>query len=331
MKFLRLGFVMRMREIVAKTRSRIDPLYIARKKRLRRRQEESNRPYELEEEGFWRPDIMGLEETLRYIIDHRCSVTRFGDGELELVADRDMLFEDANAEMKKRLIDILANPIDSCLCCIPNSYGSLERYVSRDLLFWRDFALWSRPLLEKYLHASYRGVSPETRCVLGDPQISRAYLGIADKTIAPKVFALWKELFKNKDILLVEGRFSRLGIGNDLLSGAKSVRRIWCPPKGAFALYDDILAAIKSNAKAGDLILLALGATATILSYDLAKLGYWAIDTGHLDVEYMWMKMGAMDKVAIPGRYVSEVTGAQEQKAVPGEESNFNVIAKVGC
>lgn len=43
------------------------------------------------------------------------------------------------------------------------------------------------------------------------------------------------------------------------------------------------------------------------------------------------MKMGAMDKVAILGRYVSEVTGAQEQVENFGEERRDNVVAKVGC
>ena len=323
--------VMRLRELIARFRRRFDPFYIAKWKKIKAYQIEANRPYEEEKYGYWRPTVMGLEETLRYIMEKKCSVTRFGDGEMELVAGRDMLFENANSDMQKRLTEILGKPIDSCLLCVPNSYGSLGRYVARDVEFWRDFALWSRPILEKCLHPEYNVAPPNAQRVLGDPHISRPYLGFSDKSIAPRVFALWKELFSDKDILIVEGRFSRLGIGNDLLDSAKSIRRIWCPPKFAFARYNEILAAVKKEAKANDLILLALGATATILAYDLSKAGLWAVDTGHLDVEYMWMKMGAMDKVAILGRYVSEVTGAQEQVENFGEERRDNVVAKVGC
>lgn len=47
--------------------------------------------------------------------------------------------------------------------------------------------------------------------------------------------------------------------------------------------------------------------TATALSYDLTKDGYQAIDIGHIDLEYMWMKMGAKTQCAIPGKYVNEV------------------------
>jgi hypothetical protein len=41
------------------------------------------------------------------------------------------------------------------------------------------------------------------------------------------------------------------------------------------------------------LILISLGPTATVLAYDLAKLGYWAIDIGHIDNEYEWLKLEA--------------------------------------
>ena len=35
-----------------------------------------------------------------------------------------------------------------------------------------------------------------------------------------------------------------------------------------------------------NLILISLGPTATVLAYDLSKLGYQAIDIGHTDLEY---------------------------------------------
>ena len=53
------------------------------------------------------------------------------------------------------------------------------------------------------------------------------------------------------------------------------------------------------------LILVALGQTATVLSYDLAKLGYWAIDIGHVDIEYEWFLRGAKDKLPVAGKYVN--------------------------
>ncbi len=52
--------------------------------------------------------------------------------------------------------------------------------------------------------------------------------------------------------------------------------------------------------------MIALGPTATVLAYDLAKSNYWAIDIGHVDVEYMWMLQKAKNKIPIKGRYVAE-------------------------
>lgn len=60
-----------------------------------------------------------------------------------------------------------------------------------------------------------------------------------------------------------------------------------------------------SNKKA--LILLSYGMTATVLAYDLAKLGYWAIDLGHLDLEYEWYLHNAKEKEVIEGKYTNEV------------------------
>lgn len=326
--FLCSAAVMRIRGWIAAVRRKIDPFYILHWRKVRRELIEKNHPYENGDESVYRPPIMGLEETLRYIIDTKCSVSRFGDGEFELVVGRDMLFEAANAKMRERLIEILQNPIRGCLTCILNCYRSLDRYVARDLWFWRNFAVWSREGVFPYLAEVYKTNPP--KATFGDPQISRPYMVMSDKASAPRIFALWKELVKDQNLLIVEGRFSRLGVGNDLLAGAKSIRRIWCPPKGAFGKYDEILAAIRNEVQEGDIIFLALGATATILAYDLAKLGYRAIDAGHVDVEYMWMKMGAQEKVVIPGRYVSEVAGGQEKKVVAGEEEEYNVVLTIG-
>jgi len=47
--------------------------------------------------------------------------------------------------------------------------------------------------------------------------------------------------------------------------------------------------------------------TATVLAYDLAKLGYWAIDLGHLDLEYEWFLSGRGDRFAVKGKFTNEV------------------------
>ena len=44
------------------------------------------------------------------------------------------------------------------------------------------------------------------------------------------------------------------------------------------------------------MIIIALGPTATVLAYDLAKEGYQALDMGHFDIEYEWYLRNATKK-----------------------------------
>ena len=98
-----------------------------------------------------------------------------------------------------------------------------------------------------------------------------------------------------------------MGVGNDLFDGANSIRRILCPAVNAFNSYNEIIEQVRKCANQDDLILIALGQTATVLAYDLYKMGYQALDIGHVDVEYEWMKMGAIKKERIVGRFMNEI------------------------
>lgn len=117
-----------------------------------------------------------------------------------------------------------------------------------------------------------------------------------------------KSLWTGRDVLIVEGERTRLGVGNDLFSDTESVLRILCPAVNAFSRYRDILDAAKAYGK-DRLLLLALGPTATVLAYDLALSGYQALDIGHVDIEYEWFLRGATEKTIIPGEYTQEAHG----------------------
>lgn len=72
-----------------------------------------------------------------------------------------------------------------------------------------------------------------------------------------------------------------------------------------------MLEAVTSNVSTDKLILLSYGPTATILAYDLSKLGYQAIDIGHLDIEYEWFKQRATENIAIKGKFTNEAVGGR--------------------
>src|SRR5204863_8602354 len=98
------------------------------------------------------------------------------------------------------------------------------------------------------------------------------YMGYIDKN-NPKIafrFSKMQMLWENEKILIVEGESSKLGVYSNYFDNAKYIRRIICPSHNAFEKYDEIYSNIKKHYQEGELVLIALGPTATILAYDLA-------------------------------------------------------------
>lgn len=72
-----------------------------------------------------------------------------------------------------------------------------------------------------------------------------------------------------------------------------------------------------------------LGATTTVLAFDLHKLGYQAIDIGHIDVEYEWFLMKAKEKVALDNKYVAEVNGGDNVKDEEDDQYKKEIIYNI--
>ena len=161
--------------------------------------------------------------------------------------------------------------------------------------------------------------------------ISRFYYPIKDKNHSVLYADLLKKIWHGRELLIVEGEFSRLGVGNDLFKNVTALQRIICPPKNAFNSYDHILTESKKWGK-NKLILIALGPTATVLAADLAEEGFWAIDIGHVDMEYMWMQQQTEGRTPIKGRILNEVDTEQDNALSKEEEQNYfnSIITKIG-
>lgn len=136
--------------------------------------------------------------------------------------------------------------------------------------------------------------------------ITRFYMDLKSKKGVPEYIRRLKKIWDKRNIVIIEGEKSRLGIGNDLFENSNSIKRILCPTINAFNHYQEIINTIKIKVEKNKLILIALGPTATILAYDLNKLGYQAIDIGHVDIEYEWYLRKATHKIPIKNKYVNE-------------------------
>ncbi len=242
------------------------------------------------------PEIKSIEETINKIIADHCSVSRYGDGELEIMRGRSIDFQIYNDQLAEKMREILHYDSDNFLVCLPDSFKDDPKVKSSSRQYWK-----------KYMR-SHRG---EWLALLKNDKtywnayISRFYMQFLDKSQGEKYVLLLKEIWDQRDLVIVEGEKSRLGVGNDLFLNAKSIQRILCPANNAFDVYDRIIDEIKTRCKE-QLILIALGPTATALAFDLYQLGYQAIDIGHIDIEYEWMRMGARSKLAVKGKYTNE-------------------------
>ena len=108
----------------------------------------------------------------------------------------------------------------------------------------------------------------------------------------------------------------------------KSIQRIICPIENSFNIYDKIKKEVLKVSKKR-LILIALGPTATILSYDLYKLGYQAIDIGHVDIEYEWYLRKAKERIKIENKYVNEVSNGRKNISKIKDKNYYNQIISI--
>ena len=263
------------------------------------------------------PIVVGIEETLQQIYKEGCSVTRFGDGELKLLCDEQTWFQKAEPLLQQRLKEILLNPPSNLLVCIPNVFGSLSAFTESAHNYWRLHIIRNRKKWYKYL---------DRNRTYYDAFISRCYLQYEDKKKAISCFQFWKNIWDKRDLLIIEGEKTRLGVGNDLFSNALSVKRILCSNTQAFAHYDKLISSTLRYDR-HHLVLLALGPTATVLAADLCTLGYQALDIGHLDIEYEWFLRGAVGKIPIPGKFVNEAGAGRGV----GEMENEHYLSEIVC
>lgn len=254
------------------------------------------------------PLVFNDYETIEYILENKCSIARFGDGELRLMRGIDLEFQAYDKELSNKLKQVTST--DKCLTCIPDIFS--DKHFNRDLITAEEFDYWTsfkkkRGGLWNYY---FGDMSP-----LGDAFLSRFYLRKNNKEAVEYYVKKLKMLWDKRNIIFVEGEQSRLGYGNDLFDNALSIKRILCPPSNCYAKYDEIKASVLKHAKSDDLIIMALGPVATALAFELSS-NFQCLDLGHVDIEYEWFKLGTTKKVPIKSKYVNEVEDGRKPQDV---------------
>lgn len=263
--------------------------------------------------------VIGIDQTLDYVIKNKSSLVRFGDGEVNLMWGLPIPYQNHDLELANQLKHIVGLESDEKLVvCLPDAFD--DRFV---------FTWWATPFWKEHMNV-YMDFYKEL-CKgswYGSTFISRPYIDYEDKSKAKGQFEKLKSIWENRDILIVEGITSRSGVGNDLFDKVKSVKRIICPSHNAYSVVDNIQEEIMKHAE-GRLILCMLGPTAKVLSYNLCQMGYQVLDVGHIDSEYEWMKMGAKTKVKFSHKHTAEHNFDQDIEFIDDETYNSQIVARI--
>ncbi|WP_314756344.1 SP_1767 family glycosyltransferase [uncultured Lactobacillus sp.] len=265
--------------------------------------------------------VRSIDETLDRIINKNKSIVRFGDGELYLINKKEIGYQTYDENLSKRLKHILLQGSnDKYDVALPDVFAGLEAYgMYAKVYYMNDFFPRNRKDLAEI---------ESTNNIYSNAFVSRPYMDRIDKSKSAIWFDKLKQIWKNKDILIVEGTLTRSGVGNDLFTNTKSIKRILAPSKNAYQKIDQIEQMIRENAE-DRLILLMLGPTAKVIIDDLQDLNNQLIDLGHIDSEYEWFKMGATYKVRLKNKHTAEFNFDDNIGAIHDQTYENEIIGKI--
>lgn len=276
-------------------------------------------------------NMLDVNETVNLLVDTQCSLSRFGDGEFKQVlsylnqieVDANIGFQPFTSELGRRLYEILISEMPNHKIGLPSPFFGRESFKMKS----ESKRYWKNKHLEWYDKIWVILNHKNSYC---DSFFSRFYMDFASSTHCESYVRNVKRIWEQRDLIIVEGVKTKLGVGNDLFSNAKFIGRILCPAKDAFDKLSEIQNKVISVCKNRDnapLVLAALGPTATVLAYDLSKEGIQTIDIGHIDVEYEWYLRGATEKIQLPGKFVNEASGEFEESKIDLDSYHKEILA----
>ena len=228
----------------------------------------------MEIQALFPKNILDYEKTLDEIILNKKSVSRLGDGEefTENILNEKPLFP----LLKQRLTEILEHGSDENVLVCTNNFNVFDKNVP---MFFRNHfgRFWQSIGIEKFKKVFHFN----SKTFYGDAYAFLFYFNENDDgSLKRKKLEKIKSIWQNKKILFVISKNSNILKDEKFFLNAQKTEYVYAPSQWAFTEYDRILNQITQNYDKDWLIYLELGSCATVLSYDLAKMGYQALDMG---------------------------------------------------
>lgn len=261
-------------------------------------------------------------ETVDLIINERKSLSRYGDGEfMWMTGEKLDSYQDYSEEFSTDLKKAFQSKNDKLLIGIPIGLFDSSKCNLYAKMHWSIIKSDFYTRLVQFV---------DFNKIYCNASITRPYIDYRDYKYSTNCFNNLKRIWNGKDIVFVEGEKTKLGVGNDLFDNAKSIKRIICPATNAYSQLEKIEDTIKNNVDKSELILSALGPTASILAARMTDLGYQVVDIGHIDIEYSWYLSRSILRDEVPGKYVNE-SGKKDCSRIYDNDCDYkkSIICKV--
>ena len=74
---------------------------------------------------------MSIESTIEKVRATNPSVVRYGDGEIRMINNKNIIFQQSDRKLTNYLKNILISKEPNLLVCLPHTFSQLDRYVRR--------------------------------------------------------------------------------------------------------------------------------------------------------------------------------------------------------
>jgi len=251
-------------------------------------------------------------ETVKRINEEKLSIGRFGDGEMRIMfQQRDIGFQKFDPKLANELFKS-ATPSGKYVIAIPHGFMTTKDDNLRTAVFWWKY------VFENKKHIRTLTDHAKTKLFF-DTNFSRTTTELKNTDTVDNVIREVKNIWSNRSVIMIEGKQTRFGIGNDLFDNALVVRRVVGPAENAYDAIDSLEEVVVELSKQliDPIVLIALGPTATVLSHRIFSLGLQTIDIGHFDLQYEYYLKGSRHRVKVSGKYDNE-------RGTTGQEENFS-------
>ena len=149
-----------------------------------------------------KPIVKTIDETLDYIIDNKCSVSRFGDGEFTVIQGNGNGLQYADEKLGEKLAHILKSNTENHIVCISDVFGDLGYMKESSYIFHKGLLNTERKAWLNLLNKDK---------VYYNAFFTRSYNMFRDKSLCGQWFEKIKKIWENEDVLYVEGEKNKGG------------------------------------------------------------------------------------------------------------------------